>query len=138
MSKDPIEKLFEGLSPEDSHRMAQQVAGTDRPDKPLIVVADPKPPRELQRWEKELLDDARMLKGFRGRRLLACNAIGMIDRVIEHLSADNGADLPPAGGLPSPPSPQQIQELQNMAASLLRNILLWNDGNKSHQKLNRF
>lgn len=77
-------------------------------------------------------------KGWRGRRLLACRATDELRNVIASLAEDDGADLPPEGGLPAAPSQSQIRELQNMATTLQRIILLWNDGHVSPQTLHGF
>lgn len=79
----------------------------------------------------------RMVKGWRGRRLLACRAADVFEEVIRELGEDNGKDCPPAGGVPAV-SPGIRAELANAVANLLRLTLLMNDGNVSPQKLNRF
>ncbi len=80
----------------------------------------------------------RLLSGWRGRRLLACRAAQDLHDIADALAADNGDDLPPNYGLPQPPSPGHIREIQNSAAVLLRTILLWNDGSVSPSTLHRF
>ncbi|MDK1386365.1 hypothetical protein QN224_13195 [Sinorhizobium sp. 8-89] len=85
----------------------------------------------------DLEDRRRMVKGWRGRRLLACRAADILDEVVRELGADNGADLPPEGGLP--PVSQAVKiELENSVANLLRMILALNDGHTSGSRLQRF
>jgi hypothetical protein len=78
------------------------------------------------------------LTNWRGRRLLACQAIDTLDRVIANLAADDNTYLAPVGGLLTPPTNAMIKEMQNTAANLLRIILLWNDGSVSEDRLQRF
>ena len=86
----------------------------------------------------DIKEEKRMIACWRGRRYLACDAALLLHNVIEGLATDDGSDLPPDGGLPTPPSKAQIREMQNTAANLLRTILLWNDGSVSPQELHRF
>jgi hypothetical protein len=86
----------------------------------------------------DLAERKRLIGGWRGRRLLACRGVDELHEVIAGLASENGEDLPPDDGLPSPPSAAQIRELQNSAANLLRMILLWNDGRVSPDELHRF
>lgn len=81
----------------------------------------------------------RMQRNYRGRRLLACRAAEALHEVIEALGEDDGSELPPVNAtLPPTPSEAQKRELQNMAANLLRMILLLNDGQISPQTLRRY
>lgn len=79
----------------------------------------------------------RMVKGWRGRRLLACRAADVFEEVIQELGSDNGKDCPPSGGIPDVSAALRA-EMANAVANLLRLTLLMNDGNISPQKLNRF
>lgn len=85
----------------------------------------------------DLDDEIRMAKGWRGRRLIACRAMDTIDRVIEHLGIDNGADLLPENGLPRITEGMR-NEMHNQASVLLRMILSMNDGNTSGTRLQRW
>lgn len=97
------------------------------------------PPRELEPWEKRHLEAKRQLLNYRGRRLRACNAAEDLVAIIEALGVEDGSQLPPVDAtLPAPPSAQQKAELQNTVATLLRTILIWNDGQVSPQRLPRF
>lgn len=78
-----------------------------------------------------------MVKGWRGRRLMACRAVDTLDRIIENLGIDNGADLPPERGFPCVTEGLR-NELHNQAAVLLRTILALNDGNTSGARLQRW
>lgn len=79
----------------------------------------------------------RMVKGWRGRRLLACRTADVFEEIIRELGEDNGKDCPPEGGIPTV-SPAVKAELANTVANLLRLTLLLNDGNVSPQKLRHF
>jgi hypothetical protein len=85
----------------------------------------------------DLDEERRMAKGWRGRRLMACRAADTLDRIIENIGVDNGADLPPERGLPNV-SEELRNELHNQAAVLLRTILALNDGNTSGTRLQRW
>lgn len=84
-----------------------------------------------------LEEEKRLAAGWRGRRLLACRASDVLERVIENLGKDNGEDCPPAGGLP-PVSEGHRRELGNAVALVLRMILGANDGHVSTSKLQMF
>jgi len=83
-------------------------------------------------------EEFRLRKNWRGRRLLACRAVDSLIGVIENIGNEDGSQLPPDDGLPPPPNPALRRELKNMAASLLRFILLSNDGHVSTSTLNAF
>lgn len=90
----------------------------------------------MSRFEER---DAEMLKNYRGRRYLACTLIEKLGEVIDHLGEEDGSVLPiPDTRFPEPPSPRQKDELQNLATVLLRQIIQWNDGGMSPQRLPRF
>ena len=82
--------------------------------------------------------EARMLKNWRGRRLLACRAMDQIERIIAHLGVEDGSELPPTDREVPSLSPVVQQEVQNSASVLLRMILALNDGGCSPQKLPRY
>lgn len=82
-------------------------------------------------------DRIKMLRSWRGRRLLACRATDDIEAIIRALGRDDGSDLPPDGGLP-PVNEVQRNELLNLAALMLRMILNANDGHVSPSKLRRW
>lgn len=86
---------------------------------------------------RSLEEEIRMSNGWRGRRFLACRASDVLERVIDNLGKDNGADLPPESGLPVVSESMRI-ELHNQAAVLLRTILALNDGNTSGTRLRRW
>jgi hypothetical protein len=85
----------------------------------------------------------RMLKGWRGRRLLACQAAETLAAVIRELGQDNGVDpfqgdsSKVDGEVPHVSDPIK-RELDNILAGLLRLVLLHNDGRVSPQHLRRF
>lgn len=85
----------------------------------------------------KLEEQKRMAQGWRGRRFLACHAADQLERVIENLGRDNGADLPPPNGLPEI-SDTTREEIKNQAAVLLRMILAANDGLVSPQRLRHY
>ena len=89
-------------------------------------------------YSMTLDEKKRLLKNYRGRRLLACRATDLIHDVIAAIGEDDGTTIPPQEGLPFPPTDMQKAEMQNSAANLLRMILLWNDGHVSPSKLQRF
>jgi len=106
--------------------------------KPVIVMPEPLVP-PLPSYEREYRERQRMLKGYRGRRFLACRAADTLHDVCGALASDDGSDLPlPDRPLPTPPSAAEIRELQNAVALILRMILLRNDGCISPQELRRF
>ena len=82
-------------------------------------------------------DERRMVKGWRGRRLLACRATDTLARIIEGLGVDDGSDCPPERGIPPITEGMRI-ELHNHAANLLRMILAMNDGSTSGTRLQRW
>jgi hypothetical protein len=87
----------------------------------------------------DLEEKRRLRRNYRGRRLLACRAADDLHEIIEALGEDDGTHLPlPDVAMPPPPSLAQKRELQNMAATLLRMILILNDGQVSPQEVRRF
>jgi hypothetical protein len=82
-------------------------------------------------------DENKMVKRWRGRRLLACRAADTLDRIIENLGDDDGSDLPPERGVPHMPDGLRI-ELHNQVAVLLRMILTMNDNATSGSRLQRW
>lgn len=93
---------------------------------------------QIPDYMRELTERRRLMQNWRGRRLLACRAISDLDSIIGSLGVEDGSELPPNGSTPDTPSPAMVAELQNMAANLLRMILIANDGSVSPQKLQRF
>jgi hypothetical protein len=85
----------------------------------------------------DLNDEQRLVKKWRGRRLLACRAADTLDRIIEQLGADDGSDGPPECGIPKVPEGLRV-ELHNSVANLLRMILTMNDGSTSGSRLQRW
>lgn len=82
-------------------------------------------------------DRLRMLRNWRGRRLLACRAVDELEAVIRSLGREDGSQLPPDGGLPAVSEGLNL-ELLNMASLLLRLVLRANDGHVSNSRLQRF
>ena len=82
--------------------------------------------------------DEPMLRNWRGRRYLACRAIGDLEQVIDHLGHDDGTQLPPEFGLPAAPTDLLRNEIKNAAAHLLRLVNIHNDGHVSIQTLRSF
>jgi len=82
-------------------------------------------------------DEQRLVKKWRGRRLLACRAIDTLDRIIDELGMDDGTDCPPENGIPKVPEGLRV-ELHNQAAVLLRMVLTMNDGATSGSRLQRW
>jgi hypothetical protein len=83
----------------------------------------------------------RLLRSWRGRRLLACNACDVLDAVASHLgeevvdSARPWVEVRP-GFVPA--TPAQKAELRNAIALVLRLLLVANDGSVSPDQLHRF
>lgn len=76
------------------------------------------------------------LANFRGRRLIACQAAADLLSVIEALGVEDGSELPvPRGAFCPAPSAAHKREMANAATALLRQILVWNDGQISDAKL---
>lgn len=80
----------------------------------------------------------RMLKNWRGRRLLACQAADLLHEVAGALAEDDGSQPPPPGAQLPTTTESQRRELQNAVALVLRMTLLMNDGSVSHQELRRY
>jgi hypothetical protein len=79
------------------------------------------------------------LLNYRSRRLEACRAADKLHDVIGNLGLEDGSQLPIPGEHFKPrPSAAVLRELQNQVATLLRMVLLFNDGQISHQELRRF
>lgn len=84
------------------------------------------------------MQDDKMLKNWRGRRLLACRAADELERIINHIGIEDGSELPPSdGGLPKINEGQR-NELLNATALVLRLVLGANDGNVSPARLRRY
>ncbi|RUX02345.1 hypothetical protein EOA27_32280 [Mesorhizobium sp. M2A.F.Ca.ET.037.01.1.1] len=79
-----------------------------------------------------------MSRNYRGRRLMACQAADDLHRVIDAIGVEDGSTLPLPEGMPAVPAPAIKREMQNGVATLLRLILLHNDGHISPQTLKRF
>lgn len=79
-----------------------------------------------------------MSQNYRGRRLMACQAADELHRVIDAIGVEDGSTLPLPEGMPAVPAPAIKREMQNGVATLLRLILLHNDGIVSPQTLKRF
>lgn len=93
----------------------------------------------LADWEKAHLDKIKSFNNYRGRRLYACCALSDFESAIENLGIEDGSVLPqPDRDFNPRPSEQIRAELKNQARSLLRMILILNDGHVSEQKLNAF
>jgi ParB-like nuclease domain len=76
---------------------------------------------------------------YRIRRLEACQAVDVLEKVIDNLGIEDGTCLP-LPDMPPPLTPNDAHkaEMKNAVANLLRTILLWNDGNVSASRLRRF
>lgn len=85
-------------------------------------------------------DERRMLGNYRGRRLIACRAAEALREVIEALGRENDPkELPiPDHVMPPPPDEATRRELTNLVTSVLRLILVHNDGQMSNQRLRGF
>jgi hypothetical protein len=76
---------------------------------------------------------------YRIRRIEAYRAFELLEKVIDNLGVEDGSQLPlPDMPLPVTPSEAHKNEMRNAATALLRTILIWNDGNVSHSKLQRW
>jgi hypothetical protein len=76
------------------------------------------------------------LENWRSRRLHACRAAGILERIASNLGVESN-ELPPEGGLPVISEPDR-EQVKILIAFTLRQILLLNDGRISHQTLQRF
>jgi hypothetical protein len=83
-------------------------------------------------------DTGQLMKNWRGRRLLACQSVSELVAIIGNLGVEDGTQLPPSDSTSLVPSPEMLNEMENMASLLLRMILLHNDGRVSPQRLPRF
>lgn len=84
-------------------------------------------------------EEKRMLGSYRGRRFLMCRAADVLDKVVEHLGADDGSDLPPPErSLPDAPTDAMRRELHNAVALVMRLLMAANDGGGSPARLPRF
>lgn len=81
--------------------------------------------------------ERKMRNNWRGRRYIACTAMSQIRGVIESLGEEDGSEILPEG-FESVASDQIKNELINQANTLLRMIILLNDGSISDSKLNAF
>lgn len=76
---------------------------------------------------------------YRIRRIEAYRAAELLEKVIENLGVEDGTCLPlPDTPPPLTPSDAHKAEMKNAVTTLLRTILLWNDGNVSPSRLQRF
>ena len=82
-------------------------------------------------------EEQRLVKKWRGRRLLACRTADTFDRIIDNLGIDDGTDGPPEDWIPKVSEGMRV-ELHNQVAVLLRMILNLNDGHTSGSRLQRF
>ena len=76
---------------------------------------------------------------YRIRRLEAYRAAELLEKVIDNLGVEDGTCLP-LPDMPPPLTPNDAHkaEMKNQVTSLLRTILLWNDGNVSSSRLQRW
>jgi hypothetical protein len=90
-------------------------------------------------WVKRMEDKDKSFNNYRGRRYYACTALGDLEKAIERLGVEDGSVLPiPGREFNTRPSDQIIAELKNQATTLLRMVLILNDGQVSASKLNGF
>ncbi|WLB14855.1 hypothetical protein QIH87_49955 (plasmid) [Bradyrhizobium elkanii] len=76
---------------------------------------------------------------YRIRRIEAYRAFELLEKIIDNLGVEDGTCLPlPDMPLPVTPSEAHKNELKNAATTLLRTILIWNDGNVSPSGLQRW
>jgi hypothetical protein len=96
--------------------------------------------RELEPWEKAYYAEKRQLENYRGRRLRACVAADDLHAIIEQLGVENDPSILPIPDhvMPAAPPDAIKREMQNTVSNLLRLILLYNDGQVSPQKLQRW
>lgn len=93
----------------------------------------------MEGWVKEMKDKDWSFNNYRGRRFYACRAIDDLKIVIDRLGIEDGSQLPiPDKKFNPRPSDQIIAELKNQATSLLRLVLILNDGQVSADTLNGF
>lgn len=76
---------------------------------------------------------------YRIRRIEAYRAAELLYKVIENLGVEDGSCLPlPDMPTPVAPSDQHKNEMKNAVTTLLRTVLIWNDGNVSQSGLQRW
>lgn len=76
---------------------------------------------------------------YRIRRIEAYRAFELLEKVIDNLGVEDGSQLPlPDMSLPVTPTEAHKNEMKNAATTLLRTILIWNDGNVSRSELQRW
>ena len=80
--------------------------------------------------------DRNLVQGWRGRRLMSCQAAETLRLVVDNLDADNGADIR-SQAAPAV-TPEAKAELTNLINVVLRMTLLLNDGSVSPQRLPPF
>lgn len=89
--------------------------------------------------EEKLAKERDELGNYRGRRLVACQAVDKLHAVVEAIDRDDGSQLPiPGRTMPGPLQEAMRNELFNAVALTLRLILTANDGGCSPQRLPRF
>ena len=87
----------------------------------------------------ELNERRRLLQNWRGRRFLACRASDDLRSVCMALGDGDGSELPPTDTNPLPEvSPALKAELENAVVTVLRLIMIANEGNVSPSRLNAF
>jgi hypothetical protein len=76
---------------------------------------------------------------YRIRRIEAYRGFELLEKVVDNLGVEDGSQAPlPDMPLPVTPSEAHKNELKNAATTLLRTILIWNDGNVSQSGLQRW
>lgn len=81
-------------------------------------------------------EEKRLLSSFRGRRLLVCQALDQVKKVIDFIGVEEDPkNIIPEGGLPPTPNDQVKNEMKNLTSVLLRLILTHNDGHMSKDEL---
>lgn len=93
----------------------------------------------MEAWVKRMKDKDASFNNYRGRRYYVCRALDDFEKAIDRLGVEDGSVLPiPDREFNVRPSDQVIAELKNQARTLLRMILILNDGRVSADKLNAF
>lgn len=83
----------------------------------------------LADWEKKHRDHQLMFQNWRGRRYIACTAMGDFIKVIENLGTEDGSQLPQPNRAFNPVPPKAIRDqLQAQAQAMLNLVLALNDG----------
>lgn len=81
-------------------------------------------------------EEKRLMKNWRGRRLMACRTIDTLQTIIDNLGVEEDPKvLPSVDSKAIVPNESQKREMKNLAAVLLRMILNHNDGGLSNQEL---